>query len=103
MTELLEWVKKMIYLSVFLTLILHILPEGSYRKYVRFFAGLIFIVTVMAPMVQLVHRGSLEEAILSEISREKEREVELDFSYMEEIQQEKIKELIEAEQSQEER
>ena len=43
MTELLEWVKRMIFLGIFLTILLQVLPNGTYRKYVRFFAGMYFL------------------------------------------------------------
>ena len=36
MTEMLEWVKRMIILGIFLTLLLQVLPANVYRKYVRF-------------------------------------------------------------------
>ena len=54
MTEMLEWVKRMIFLGIFLTLLLQVLPANAYRKYVRFFAGMVFVVTILNPLFMMV-------------------------------------------------
>ena len=36
LSDLLAWIRQVIYLLIFLTLLLQILPDGSYRKYVNF-------------------------------------------------------------------
>ena len=51
MTEMLEWVKRMIFLGIFLTLLLQVLPANAYRKYVRFFAGMVFVVTIFKSII----------------------------------------------------
>lgn len=54
MTEMLEWVKQMIFLGIFLTLLLQVLPANAYRKYVRFFAGMVFVVTILNPLFSVL-------------------------------------------------
>lgn len=89
MAEIYEWIKRMIYLTIFLTILLQILPKGSYRKYVKFFAGLIFVITVLNPLMGIFTQEDWEEKLLDGILyEEKVREGELDFAYMEERQQE---------------
>ena len=84
MSEIFEWIKKMIYLSVFLTMLLQILPGSAYRKYVRFFAGLIFVITITAPLAKILHLENIGEEKLEEIlAAEEQKEVSLDFPYME--------------------
>lgn len=61
--DLLSWIKQIIYLLIFLTLLLQILPDGNYRKYVKFFAGLIFVVTLMGPVVSLFAGNDWEDAV----------------------------------------
>ena len=97
MAEIFEWIKRIIYLAIFLTLILQILPAGSYRKYVKFFAGLVFVITVMGPLTYLFNQENWEDMLMSEVfDREKRRETELDFSYMEERMQELYMKSLEA-------
>lgn len=89
MAEIFDWIKRLICLSIFLTLLLQVLPDGSYRKYVKFFAGLVFVVTVMSPAMHILLRDDWEEALASEaFAGEKQREIALDFDYMEEKQRE---------------
>lgn len=89
MADIFVWIKRMIYLAIFLTLLLQILPNGTYRKYVKFFAGLVFVITIFNPLMQLFHQDGWEDKILSElVQAEGKREAELDFSYMEEKQKE---------------
>lgn len=89
MDEIYGWIKEMIYLTIFLTLLLQILPKSSYRKYVKFFAGLVFVITVLNPLMEILQQGNWEEGLLNGILYEEGiREGELDFDYMEERQKE---------------
>ncbi len=54
LTELMTWIRQIIYVFVFLVLILQILPSGNYQKYVRFFAGLIFAAILLGPLISLI-------------------------------------------------
>ena len=97
MTEIFEWIKRMIYLAIFLTLVLQILPAGSYRKYVKFFAGLIFVITIITPLTHFFSQENWEDMVISEVfGQEDAREKELDFSYMEERMQELYMKSLEA-------
>lgn len=89
MAEISEWIRRIIYLTIFLTLLLQILPKGSYRKYVRFFAGLVFVITILNPLMKLVQQEDWEDRLVNELLYEESiREGELDFAYMEEQQKE---------------
>lgn len=95
MAEIYEWIKRMIYLTIFLTLLLQILPGGSYRKYVKFFAGLVFVITVLNPLAGILQQENWEGDLLNRLLYEENvREGELDFDYMEEKQKEYYAESI---------
>lgn len=64
MSDILGWIRRMISLLIFLTLLLQILPNGNYRKYVKFFAGLIFVVTLLGPAVSLFTGENWEKLVL---------------------------------------
>lgn len=68
LSDLFAWIRQVIYLLIFLTLLLQILPDGSYRKYVKFFAGLIFVVTLLGPVVSLLAGQDWEEEILRTVT-----------------------------------
>ena len=88
MTELLEWVKRMIFLGIFLTILLQVLPSGTYRKYVRFFAGMVFVLTIVSPLFSLLGQKNWEQTLERELLQEEVLQSgQLDFSYMERQQQ----------------
>lgn len=67
MTEIFSWVRQMICLSVFLVVLLQLLPGGNYRKYVCFFAGLLFVVAVAAPLNRSWDLEQWKQNLLKEI------------------------------------
>ena len=100
------WMKQVIYLLIFLTMLLQILPNGNYKKYVKFFAGMIFVVTLLGPVVSLFANQSWESLLTEKLEKEFEwwgnlddtqnitgkPEGELDFQGMEEKRDELYKE-----------
>lgn len=88
MTELLEWVKRMIFLGIFLTILLQVLPSGTYQKYVRFFAGMIFVLTIVSPLFSIVGEKNWQQTLERELLQEDVLQSgQLDFVYMERQQQ----------------
>lgn len=88
MTELLEWVKRMIFLGIFLTILLQVLPNGTYRKYVRFFTGMVFVLTIVSPLFSILGQKNWEQTLERELLQEDVLQSgQLDFSYMERQQQ----------------
>ena len=49
METIILWVKNLVFYLVFLTLVFHLLPSGKYEKYVRLFAGMVFILVAVRP------------------------------------------------------
>lgn len=43
------WVRNLVFYIVFLTLVFNLLPSGKYEKYVRLFAGMVFILVAVQP------------------------------------------------------
>lgn len=66
MDVVMDWVKPIIYFSIFITILMQILPGEKYKKYIRFFAGLLMIVLVMNPILNLLQQGNLSEEIFDE-------------------------------------
>lgn len=48
-----EWTQDLAFYLVLTTAVLHVLPDSDYRKYIRFFTGIILILLVAAPVMKL--------------------------------------------------
>ncbi len=97
MEVLFSGIKKMIYLYLFLAVFQQILPDSQYQKYVRFFSGLIFAAVILSPVLQLFHGENLVEQIEFEELFQEMEQVQLDYSYMDDTQQQYYAQEIEAE------
>ena len=60
------WVKNLVCFYLLLTVVLHLLPRQSYRKYVRFFSGMLLTILVVSPVLSLLGN---EEALREKISQ----------------------------------
>ena len=65
-----NWIKTLVVGSCLLTMLLHMIPNGKFVKYVRFYAGLIFVLLAMQPVIQLFSGGTLEELLQFALLRE---------------------------------
>lgn len=89
MTEMLDWIRRMIFLGIFLTMIVQVLPSGSGKKYVRFFAGMVFVLTILNPLFTLLGEKNVEQILEKELFRKDVLQSgQLDFTYMERRQRE---------------
>ena len=47
------WLQDVSYYLILTTAVIYALPSGSYRKYVRFFTGLVLILMILTPVLDL--------------------------------------------------
>lgn len=66
MSMVYAWVKNVVCFYIFLTVILHLLPRDNYRKYVRFFSGMLLMILVFSPVLSLLGK---EDTLLQRISQ----------------------------------
>ena len=59
MTYLYTWVRNIIFYLLLISILNQLLPEGSYRKYMKVTAGFVLVLIVFWPVLQL--SGSLEQ------------------------------------------
>ena len=83
-----EWMQNLSYYLVLITAFLHMIPNFSYKKYVRFFTGVVLVIILIAPVFQIP--GHVEQ--LNEILQAEELEQKLER--IEFIQEEKENEII---------
>lgn len=76
MEWLAEWVKNLAVYFIFLSALLHFLPEGEERKYIRFFMGILLILLLLRPFLQMGDWDRrLEKAVLSDSLEEEFEEM----------------------------
>lgn len=83
------WVKNLVCFYIFVTAVLHLLPKESYRKYVKFFTGLLLVVLVLTPVFSILQG---EENLYDRIEQagffQELDNLKLDTAYLETSQQE---------------
>lgn len=72
-----EWIRTLTYFFVLVTAVLQILPESGYRRYIRFFTGLVLICLLLTPVLHLFGQESpVLEFFQSREYEEKLKEIE---------------------------
>lgn len=75
MTEAIyEWMQNLAFFFLFMTAILNCLPDNKYRKYVQFFLGLVLMIVLCKPLLQVLDLDTLLNDKLSSATLEQEVE-----------------------------
>lgn len=53
-STLYEWVKNIVFYMVLVTAVMNVLPNSSYKKYIKLFTGMIMIILVLTPINKLL-------------------------------------------------
>lgn len=53
MQYLYEWAENLAFYMILMTAVQHILPKDTYRGYIRFFSGLVMVLMLMTPILDL--------------------------------------------------
>ena len=80
--QIYEWMKNLAVFYIFLTVVTHLVPDGRYEEYIRFFMGLLLILLMMSPLLEVMNLKSQVESLISQYEME-EQNLELqiqDFS-----------------------
>ncbi len=48
-----EWTQNLAFYMVLITAVLHAVPESGYKKYIRFFTGMVMILMIVTPLFRL--------------------------------------------------
>lgn len=90
MSYIYDWVKNLVCFYLLITVVLHLLPKKSYRKYVHFFSGILLTILVASPILSLI--GD-EEALRKKINQEEFFQgmdnIKMDTEYLEMTQKER--------------
>lgn len=82
-----EWLKNLAFYMILVTAFIRVLPDNSYQKYIRFFAGLILVVLLMTPILKLTGmKGTFAELYKSAAYKQESKEIEEAASFLREIE-----------------
>lgn len=88
-----EWVKTLIGGVCVLTILIHLIPEGRFAKYVRFYAGLLFFLMAAGPVLGwFAGEGELERLLTMEFLKEDYYDLETAVEGMSELKNDRIRE-----------
>jgi len=83
-----EWLRNISYYLILVTAVTYVLPSGSYRKYIRFFTGLVLIAMLLMPVIDLLRKEGIPG---KEVLKKYEAEIEENIPELaEEIQKESV-------------
>lgn len=93
-----EWIRNIVCCLCLFHVFLQILPGGNFKKYVRFFGGLLLILLALEPLADAMHMAeSFERAWRLESLREQAEDIRVMGEGMEELRSEKIHEAYQEE------
>ena len=52
--QLYEWIRSIAYFMVFSAVLTHVIPGQAYRKYIRFFTGLLLVLLLLHPVMEML-------------------------------------------------
>lgn len=54
-----EWMMKLSFYMIMVTMVMHVIPNSDYKRYIRFFTGLALAVMLTDPFLRLLGMGNL--------------------------------------------
>lgn len=89
MQTFVDWIRSILILYFLMMIVLYFSAGESYKKFIRFFMGLVFALTILAPLLRLLGQtDALRDGISYEHFRQNMEEAQLDFSHMEQTEAE---------------
>lgn len=86
------WVKTLTVSMCILTILMHLIPNGKFTKYVKFYAGLLFFLLAAKPVFELFGKsGELERLWQLEFLKEEYYDMETAVEGMADLKNEEIK------------
>lgn len=98
MEEVNAWAKNLIVCLCVLELFCHLVRKEDYRRYIRFFGGLVVLLLVISPFADLLHlKGSFDEALRQALAREEAYELSVSQEALADLQNSQIEKAYRAE------
>lgn len=68
MNSVYNWVKNIAFFMILMSLILNLLPNVQYQKYLKLFSGMVMIILVVSPLMGFLHLDESLERYLNQIT-----------------------------------
>lgn len=89
MQSLIDWIRSVLILYFLMMIVLYFAAGERYKKFIRFFMGLVLALTLLRPLIQVLGKEeTLRESITYEAFRQDLKETQFDVSHLEETEQE---------------
>lgn len=89
MQTLIDWIRSILILYFLMMIVLYFAAGESYKKFIRFFMGLVLALTMLRPLLAVFGKEeALQEKITYEAFRQSMEEARFDFGQMEEAENE---------------
>ena len=89
MQTLTDWIRSILILYFLMMIVLYFAAGESYKKFIRFFMGLVLALTMLRPLLAVFGKEeALQEKITYEAFRQSMEEARFDFGQMEEAENE---------------
>lgn len=86
-----EWIQNIAFFLVLVTAVIQIIPDNSYRKYIRFFMGLLLILMLSGPILKAFGmQQKFSEIYNSAGYKQRVKEMEETTKYLENISLEDV-------------
>ena len=81
-----EWIQSVIACACIVTMLLHLVPEGKYLKYVKFYSGLLLMLVAIRPLLRFMGKeDQLARLIKLEVLKEEYYDMETSVEGMAEL------------------
>lgn len=86
------WAKTLMVSICIITILMHLVPNGKFGKYVKFYGGLLFFLLAVQPLLSLLGReGELERLLQLEFLKEEYYDLETAMNGMEELKNDAVR------------
>lgn len=82
-----EWIRNIAFYMVLATAVIQVLPDNTYKKYLRFFTGMILIMLLMTPVLKIFGMEESFHDVFNNAAYEQEvRRIRETTDYLNEVQ-----------------
>lgn len=75
-----DWIRNMVFYQLLTSIIINMIPNDTYQKYIRFFLGMLFIVIAISPVLQILQlTEKMDSQYVQEILEQELEENSLSF------------------------
>ncbi len=78
-----EWIQNIAFYLVLVTAVVHMMPDSDYKKYIRFFTGLVLILLILTPILKIFRMDDwITDIYKSEDYKEQIKKMETSAEYL---------------------